>query len=273
MIGIFDSGFGGLTILKQLKKDLGEYDYIYLGDNARAPYGNKSQGSIYNHTVEGVDFLFKKGAELVILACNTASSKALKKIQREWLPKNYPDKKVLGVIVPMIEASLEENNINLKNKKIGVIGTSATINSGVYAIELKKINPALEIHNQACPLLVPLVEEGWIKRKETRMILRYYLRGLKQKRINNLILACTHYPLLQKQIEQIMGKQIKILNTPKIISEKLKTYLKNHKNIKEKLKKSGKIEFYTTDDTEKFRKLSQRFWGEKLERVTKVENK
>ncbi|MCD4694314.1 glutamate racemase [bacterium] len=270
MIGIFDSGFGGLTILKQLKKDLGNYDYIYLGDNARAPYGNRSQDSIYNYTVEGVDFLFKKGAELIILACNTASTKALKKIQREWLPKNYPDKKVLGVIIPMIEASLEKSNINLKNKKIGVIGTNATINSGVYAKELKKINTGLEIYSRACPLLVPLVEEGWIKRKETKMILKYYLRGLKEKKIDNLILACTHYPLLQKQISQIMGKQIKILDTSKIISEKLSTYLKKHKELEKKMSKKRKIELYTTGNPEKFKKLSQKFWGKKMEKVMKV---
>ncbi len=270
MIGIFDSGFGGLTILKQLKKDLGKYDYIYLGDNARAPYGNKSQDSIYNHTIEGVDFLFKKGAELVILACNTASSKALKKIQREWLPQNYPNKRVLGVIVPVIEASLEKNNIDPKKKKIGVIGTSVTINSKVFKKELNKINSNLEIYSQACPLLVPLIEEGWIKRKETRMILRYYLKNLKLKKINDLILACTHYPLLQKQIAQIMGKQVKILDTPKIISEKLADYLNRHGDIEKKISKNGELKFYTTDDPKKFRELGQKFWGEKIEKVERV---
>jgi glutamate racemase len=270
MIGIFDSGFGGLTILKQLKKDLGKYDYIYLGDSARAPYGNKSQDSIYNHTVEGVDFLFKKGAELVILACNTASTKALKKIQKEWLPQNYPDKRILGVIIPVIEASLEENNIDSKNKKIGVIGTSATTNSKVFEKELNKINPNLEIYSQACPLLVPLIEEGWTKRKETKMILRHYLRNLKRKKINNLILACTHYPLLQKQIAQIMGKQIKILDTPKIISKKLADYLTRHEDIEKKISKNEKLEFYTTDDPKKFRELGQKFWGEKLGKVERI---
>ena len=176
MIGVFDSGFGGLTILKELLNKLPQYNYIYLGDNARAPYGSKSQDVIYNYTKEAVDFLFSQGCELIIIACNTASAKALRKIQQEYLPNKYPDKKVLGVVIPAVEIAAE--TINHKNKKVGVIGTRSTIESKVYEKELNKLAKDIEIFSQSCPLLVPLVEEGMLKRVETKMILKKYWRWL-----------------------------------------------------------------------------------------------
>ncbi|MBI4779383.1 glutamate racemase, partial [Candidatus Falkowbacteria bacterium] len=189
MIGVFDSGFGGLTVLKEFLRVLPYYNYIYLGDNARAPYGNKSDEAVYNYTREAVDFLFKQGCELIIIACHTASAKALRKIQQEYLPEKHPDKRVLGVVVPMVEEAVNLSRYH----KLGVIGTTATINSGAYKKELEKLNDGLEIFQQACPLLVPLVEEGWTEKPEAKMILKNYLRPLKVKEIDTLILGCTHY--------------------------------------------------------------------------------
>jgi len=268
MIGVFDSGFGGLTILKELLNKLPEYDYMYLGDNIRAPYGHKSQETIYNYTKDAVDFLFSKGCELIILACGTASSQALRKIQQEYLPEKYPNKRVLGIVIPLSEESLKLN----KNYKIGVIGTKATIKSNVYEKEIKKLNKEkkIEIIEKACPLLVPLIEEGWIDTRETKMILKKYLRPLKVKNIDTLILGCTHYPFLIKDIKRIMGNKVNVIDTPKIVSEKLKEYLERHIEIEKKLKKNKKRVYYTTDDSKKFEEFAKKFLKEKIE-VIKTE--
>jgi len=170
MIGVFDSGFGGLTILSAFLKKLPEYDYLYLGDSARTPYGSKSQEVIYTYTRQAVNFLFSKGCRVIVLACNTASTKALRKIQQEWLPVNYPDRRVLGVVIPLAESAVESTRYG----RIGVIGTQATIESRVYEEELRKLRAELKIYGQACPLLVPLVEEGWVGKPESNMILKKY---------------------------------------------------------------------------------------------------
>lgn len=269
MIGIFDSGLGGLTITRELIKKLPEYNYIYLGDNARAPYGNKSAGLILNYTIEAVDFLFKQGCELIILACNTASSEALRKIQQEWLPKNYPTKRVLGVIIPVAE-EVAETVINYK-QKIGIIGTKATISTGAYDREIMKLNPDLKLASLSTPLLVPLIEEGWINRRETKMILRQYLRRLKKEKVKYLVLGCTHYPFLMKQVQEIMGKACKIFNSPQIITDKLQDYLNRHPELELKLKKNGQIRFCTTDEIENFKKLGEKFLGKEMKEVSKVE--
>jgi len=269
MIGVFDSGFGGLTILKELVKKLPQYDYVYLGDNARAPYGGKSQDVIYNYTKEAVDFLFFQGCELIIIACNTSSAKALRKIQREYLPAAYPDKKVLGVIIPAAEVAAEKINSSGKNR-IGVIGTRSTIESKAYERELSKFIKDPEIHAQACPLLVPLVEEGMLKRVETKMILKKYLRPLKEKKIDVLILGCTHYPFLLDKIEKIMGKSVKIINTPEAVGIKLEDYLKRHKETEEKLKKSRGRLFFTTDSEDKFISFSRKYLPETEIDVKKI---
>ncbi|MDD4271611.1 MAG: glutamate racemase [Patescibacteria group bacterium] len=266
MIGVFDSGFGGLTVLKEFLRLLPEYDYIYLGDNARAPYGDKSDEAIYNYTKEAVDFLFKQGCELVIIACHTASSKALRKIQQEYLPKNYPESRVLGVVAPTVEEAVKLSRYH----KLGVIGTTATINSGVYKKELEKLRSDLEIYQQACPLLVPLIEEGWIKKPEARMILKKYLQPLKIKQIDTLILGCTHYPLMIKDISRLMGKNVKVINPAAIAAEKLSGYLKRHEEIEKKLEKNGKLVFYTTDDIEKFKNFGKKFLGGNIEEVKKT---
>ncbi|MCK4386604.1 MAG: glutamate racemase [Candidatus Pacebacteria bacterium] len=260
MIGVFDSGLGGLTILKQFLAFLPEYNYLYLGDNLRAPYGNKSQKAIYNNTRQAVEFLFKNNCELIIVACNTASARALRKIQREWLPKNNSAGKVLGVITPVVEKAAKINRGN----RIGVIGTEATISSGAYEKELSKFGRNLKVYNQKCPRLVSLVEEGRINGAETKIILKKYLQPLKDKKIDTLILACTHYPFLIAEIEKIMGKNCQILNPPEIVAGRLKDYLGRHFEIENKLGKAGKRIYHSTGDFQKFKQFGEKFLGETI---------
>ncbi|MFH0955819.1 MAG: glutamate racemase [Candidatus Falkowbacteria bacterium] len=266
MIGVFDSGFGGLTVLKEFLKVLPEYDYIYLGDNARAPYGDKSDEAIYNYTRQAVDFLFKQGCKLIIIACHTASAKALRRIQQEYLPQFYPDKRVLGVVAPVSEEAIKLSRYH----KLGVIGTTATINSGVYKKELEKLRDGLKIFQEACPLLVPLTEEGWIGKPEAKMILKKYLRPLKVKQIDTLILGCTHYPLMIKDISRIMGRNVKIIDSATVAAEKLVGYLKHHQEIKNKLGRNRKLIFYTTDDANKFKNLGRKFLGQEIKEVQRA---
>lgn len=267
MIGIFDSGFGGLAIFKDIARLLPEYNYIYLGDSARAPYGCRSQDIIYRFSENAVDFLFNKGCELIIVACGTASSEALPRLQQEYLPKKYPDRKILGIIRPLAEEAVKTTRFG----RIGVVGTTSTIESNSFVRELEKakdlsLTPAnLEIYQKACPLLVPLIEEGWIKKPETKMILKKYLRELKQKRVDALILGCTHYSLLFKDFKQVMGKRCNVLESGDIIAKSLKNYLERHLAIESKLKKDGKRVFYTTDDAATFARLGSRFLGEGFE--------
>ena len=261
MIGIFDSGFGGLSIFKEIKRALPDNDYIYLGDNARTPYGNRSAETVYQFTKEAVDFLFDKGCQLVVLACFTASSQALRKIQQEYLPEKYPDKNVLGVLIPIVEKAAATSQ--QKKKRIGVIGTRGTINSKRFSKEISKVDNTIKVYEKATPLLVPLVEEGWIKRRETKMIVRHYLRSLKNEHIDALILGCTHYGLLQKVIAEAAGKSVNTLDSAKIIADSLKDYINRHPEYK--LTKGGKVKFYTTDYPERFNELGFRFFGEKVE--------
>ncbi len=255
MIGVFDSGFGGLTILRAFLSRLPQVDFTYLGDNARTPYGNKSQEVIYAYTRQAVEFLFSRGCVLVILACNTASTKALRRIQQEFLPACCPDRRVLGVVIPLAEAGADASRYG----RIGVIGTRATIESGVYEQELAKLDPALRVFGQACPLLVPLVEEDWMGKPETHMILKKYLNRLKRKKIDSLILGCTHYPFLEKDIRRIMGKNCRVLNGPDTVSLKLMDYLSRHPEIEERISRGSSVTFCTTDDPERFKRFGQKF--------------
>lgn len=266
MIGVFDSGFGGLTILKAFVEALPEYHYLYLGDSARTPYGNKSLKVVFEYTRQAVDFLFRQGATLIILACSTASAKALRKIQQEWLPLHYPDRRVLGVVIPLAEAAVDASRYG----RIGVIGTRATIESKVYEQELHKLKPALKIYEQSCPLLVPLVEEDWVGKPETNMILKKYLRSLKSKKIDTLILGCTHYPFLKKDIARIMGKNCHVLDAPAIVADKLVDYLKRHPEIEERLLREGNRAFYTTDDPKRFKAFGEQFLGRNIFEVKSI---
>lgn len=268
MIGVFDSGLGGLSILKHFLKKLPEYNYIYLGDSARVPYGSKSGEVVYNYTREAVDFLFSKGCQLIILACNTASARALRKIQQEYLPGKYPDRNVLGVVIPLAEVAASDKKI----KRVGVIGTKTTIESKVYEEELEKLNPSLKVFSRATPLLVPLIEEGWVKKRETKMILKKYLRPLKEKEIQSLILGCTHYPLLIKEIKDIMGKNCKIYSPGEIVAESLADYLARHKEYRFESGR-GEVKFCTTDSPEKFKEMGEKFLGKNISNIKKIELK
>lgn len=264
-IGVFDSGFGGLNILKHIVKVLPDYDYIYLGDTARTPYGNRSPEVIYEFTKQAVDFLVKKNCQLIILACNTASSDALRKIQQEYLPKKYPEVKVLGVLIP----ATEEAVLKTTNKKVGVIATTGTVSSGAFIRELLKLNKDLKVFQQSCPLLVPLIEEGEYKSLATKIILEKYLQSLQRKKVDTLILGCTHYGILQTQIKKIMGQRVKIINEGPVVAGKLKNYLRRHLEIEAKLSRLKRRQFYTTDLTEKFVTLGSKFFGQPI-KVEKV---
>lgn len=266
MIGVFDSGLGGLTVLRAFFRRLPQVDYLYVGDNARAPYGNKSLDLIYDYTRQAVEFLFKSGCVLIILACNTASANALRKIQQEWIPLHYPDRRVLGVVIPLAEAGIHVTRYG----RIGVIGTRATIESGVYEQELRKLRSDLKVYGLPCPLLVPLVEEGWVGRPESHRILKKYLRHFKDRKVDTLLLGCTHYPFLQKDIERIMGKTCKVLDGPEIVADKLEDYLHRHPEIESRVTKNGKRAFFTTDDPGRFKLLGEKFLSQDLPEVEKL---
>lgn len=265
IIGVFDSGLGGLSVLKHFLAKLPQYDYIYLGDTARVPYGNHSQETIYRYSKEAVEFLFKQNCQLIILACNTASSQALRRLQQEYLPNSYPDRRILGVVVPLAEEAALFN-------KIGLIGTRATVKSKAYEQEIKKINPQAQIISNSAPLLVPLIEEGNVSQDITRKILKKYLRPLKQERIKNLILGCTHYPFLLKEIKRIMGSYCQVSDPGLIVATKLQNYLDRHPEFISKNKKAGKRSFFLTDQSDNFIKLGEKFLGEKIEncQITKL---
>jgi len=257
-IGIFDSGFGGLTILKDIVKLLPQYNYIYLGDTARTPYGTRSQEIVFDFTRQAVEFLFKKNCWLIILACNTASSEALRKIQQGYLPAHFPTRRVLGVIIPTAEEAGQ------KAKRVGVIATEGSVNSGAFIRELRKINPELEIIQQACPLLVPIVEAGEQNSKAAKLILQNYLQKLLNKKLEALILGCTHYGLLENKIKKIFKGKVQIISEGAIVAKKLKDYLHRHPEIENLLGKHKKIKFFTTDLTDKFENLGSKFFGRKI---------
>ena len=261
-IGIFDSGFGGLSVFKAIEEILPQYDYVYLGDSARAPYGNHSHDIIYDYVEQSVKYLFdKQECQLVILACNTASAQALRRLQQEWLPKNYPNRRVLGVIRPVAEEVAKKNG----KQKIGVIGTRATIEAGVFAKEIEQqLEYSADIIEQACPLLVPLIEEGFHKRTETKRILKQYLRPLKKQQVGIIINGCTHYQLLHDMIQAIMGKRVVLIDSPQIVASSLKDYLQRHPEIDELLSKNHSRIFLTTDTDKRFNTLATKFFGKQI---------
>ena len=262
MIGVFDSGIGGLTVVKQIFKTLPQYKIVYFGDTARLPYGTKSKEAIIQYSIQNTEFLIKKGAKIIIIACHTASSVAADKL-REKFP-NIP-------IFDVVGAGLEKAFSLSRKKKIGIMGTAATIKSGAHEKFLKNINQDIKIFPKACPLLVPLIEEGWLKRMETRKILRYYLRPLKQKQIDVLVLACTHYPLLYKAIDAISGKSVKVVDPAEELAIELKEFLEKNPDVEASLEKNGgSHKFYVSDIPYRFNDLSKKILGEKID-VEKVD--
>ncbi len=261
-IGVFDSGYGGLTILKELKHTLPQYDYIYLGDNARAPYGPRSYDTVYQYTLEAVNWFFNQGCSLVILACNTASAKALRTIQQKDLPKMTPDKRVLGVIRPTTEILGNFSNTH----QVGILGTLGTIQSDSYPIELAKFFPDLKVFQQACPLWVPLIENGEQDKPGADYFVKSYLDQLfsQSADIDTLLLACTHYPLLADKIRAYMPKGVNIVTQGAIVAKSLAKYLESHPDLAQKCSQSGQLSFYTTDNPQAFELQASTFFGQKI---------
>lgn len=260
MIAIFDSGYGGLTVLKPIIDLLPEYDYLYLGDNARAPYGNHSERNIQTFSEEAVEYLFNHGANLIVFACNTASAVALRHVQEKYIRSGKEKgKNILGVLIPVAEEISEK-----KAKKVGIVGTKSTIKSNAYEKEIHKLNGSIKVYQKACPLLVPFIEENWHKKPEAISILKKYLKPLKSNNLDTLVLGCTHYPLMEKDFKRIMGKKVKILSSGDITARKLKDYLQRHPEIEKKLSKTGKREFLTTDDPQKFKEFTEKYFGMKI---------
>ena len=262
-IGIFDSGYGGLTVFRSIADQLPDYDYVYLGDNARAPYGNRSFNTIHEYTWECVQMLFKMGCPLIILACNTASAKALRTIQQRDLVHEDPAKRVLGVIRPTAEVI---GNYT-QSKQIGVLGTKGTVQSGSYLIEINNFFPDVKVHQQACPLWVPLVENGEHNQPGADYFVKKYLDQVlaKSNEIDTLLLACTHYPLLQEKISAYLPKHIKVVPQGDIVAASLKDYLNRHPEMEKKLTRGGMREFFTTsDDTDDFDRHASMFFSEQV---------
>ena len=266
-IGIFDSGFGGLSILKHIVELMPQYDYVYLGDSARVPYGNRSSETVYNFTCEALDFLFTQGCDLVVLACNTASSDALRKIQQEFLPSKYPSKKVLGVIIPACETAVETS----MNGNIGLIATKGTVSSKAFDREISNRKSDVNLFSIACPLLVPIIENGeHLDNELLDLILNKYLSYFIDKNIDTLILGCTHYALIENDISRVLGTHIAVINEGPVVAKKLKIYLENHSEISSKLSTKETVNFYTTDFPLGFEELGKRFFGRDIE-ATKIQ--
>ncbi len=264
-IGIFDSGYGGLTILKEIEALLPEYDFIYLGDNARAPYGSRSFDTVYEYTLQCVQWLFGQGCPLIVLACNTASAKALRTIQQKYLPEHDADKRVLGVIRPTAEIIGNYTKTN----KIGILGTKGTVKSESYLIEIEKFFPETEVYQHACPLWVPLIENNEYKSKGADYFIKKDIESLldKSPHIDTVLLACTHYPLLLKKIRKHLPKGVKVISQGAIVAKSLQDYLNRHPEIEEKCSKNGSMQFFTTDSTKDFDKHSETFFGKEVNSV------
>ena len=257
---MFDSGYGGLTVLKEIVRKLPQYDYIYLGDNSRAPYGNRSFETVYQYTLQCVQWLFSQGCPLVILACNTASAKALRTIQQNDLPKIDPTKRVLGVIRPTSEIIGKYT----KNNKVGILATKGTVQSESYKIEINKFFPHVQVEQEACPMWVPLVENKEHESHGADYFIRKNVSELlkKDRNIDTILLACTHYPLLKKKIEEYVPVDVIILSQGEIVANSLADYLERHPEIEQRLGQFAHRRFYTTDDTTDFDSQAETFFGE-----------
>ena len=261
-IGVFDSGYGGLTILDKIREVLPEYDYIYLGDNARAPYGTRSFEVVYEFTRQAVNKLFDMGCHLVILACNTASAKALRSIQMNDLPQIDPARRVLGVIRPTVECIGEIS----KNQHIGVLATAGTIKSESYPLEIHKLFPEIQVSGTACPMWVSLVENNESQDEGADYFIRKYINQLlsKDPQIDTVILGCTHFPILLPKIWQYIPDHISVIAQGEYVAESLKDYLKRHPEMDAKCTKNGNCQFYTTEAEEKFSESASTFLKQQI---------
>lgn len=256
-IGIFDSGYGGLTILKEIRRRLPQYDYLYLGDNARAPYGPRSFEVVYTFTLEAVERLFAAGCRLVVLACNTASAKALRSIQQNDLPRLDPTRRVLGVIRPTVEALGSVS----RNGHVGLLGTSGTVNSHSFRMETEKLYPDMRLTEQAAPMWVPIVENNEASGDGADYFVRKYIDAIinTDPEIDTLVLGCTHYPLLLPKIKKYVPAGVTVLPQGDLIAESLADYLKRHPEIECRCGHGGSVSYMTTENPEKFNSLASLF--------------
>lgn len=262
-IGVFDSGYGGLTILKEFTRQLSQYDYIYLGDNARAPYGGRSFYVVYQYTLQAVEWLFSKGCHLVILACNTASAKALRTIQQNNLPNIDPDRRVLGVIRPSAETI---GNLT-KSKNVGILGTAGTVISESYPIEIQKLFPEIKVFQQSCPLWVPLIENEEINNPGFEYFIKKDIESLLKQcpELDTIILGCTHYPIIYDSIKKYLPEKIKLISQDTIIANSLIDYLNRHPEMENKCTKNGEIKYFTTDIADVFASRGKLFLGKEFD--------
>ncbi|MGB2702150.1 MAG: glutamate racemase [Chitinophagaceae bacterium] len=261
-IGVFDSGYGGLTVLKEIIKKLPEYDYLYLGDNARAPYGNRSFETVYQYTLQCVKWFFEQNCSLVILACNTASAKALRTIQQNDLPVIAPGNRVLGVIRPTAEII----GTFSETKSVGILATNGTVASQSYPMETAKFFPDLKVYQEACPMWVPLIENEEYQSHGADFFIKKNLHNIfeKGKDIDVILLACTHYPLLKEKIEEYLPVGVKLISQGEIVATSLTDYLARHPEIESRCSKNGQRIFYTTDSTEDFDNHATTFYEEPI---------
>lgn len=262
-LGIFDSGFGGLTVYGAIQARLPGYDYVYLGDNARTPYGHRSFETVYRFTAEAVRFLFEQDCALIVIACNTASAKALRSVQQQLLPELAPERRVLGIIRPSVEAlsGLPQGHT------VALWATAGTVLSESYPLELKKLRPDLRLVQVACPLLVPLVENGELQGPGLEHFLRKYWAETLAKgpRPDALLLGCTHYPLLLRPLRQTVPADVAILPQGPLVAESLADYLQRHPEIESRLSRAGATRFLTTDQSTAFDRLAELFLGHAVE--------
>jgi glutamate racemase len=264
-IGIFDSGYGGLTILKEIAAVLPQYDYLYLGDNARSPYGPRSFETVYQYTLQAVRWFFEQDCALVILACNTASAKALRTIQQNDLPNLAPDRRVLGVIRPTSEVIGQFST----TKHIGILATAGTVASNSYGIEMEKFFPGIQVHQQACSMWVPLIENNEFNNPGAHYFIQKHTQQLLQQSaaIDTVLLACTHYPLLADQIQQWLPKGTQLISQGPIVANSLKDYLARHSELEQRCTQTGKRQFFTTDSAVDFNNHASIFYGEAVQSV------
>ena len=256
-IGVFDSGYGGLTVLKEIVARLPEYDYLYLGDNARAPYGTRSFDVVYEYTLEAVKELFDRGCSLVILACNTASAKALRTIQQQDLPEIAPEKRVLGVIRPSTELIANWS----VSRHIGILATEGTVRSESYKIELAKFAPDCTVIQHACPMWVPIIENNRQHSEAGKMFIKEDVESLLQKdpHIDTIVLACTHYPLVESYVRSLLPEHVKVVTQGALVAERLEDYLERHNEIRTKCSTGGTIHFLTSENKDVFDAQAKQF--------------
>ncbi len=261
-IGVFDSGYGGLTVLKSIRELNPSHDYIYLGDNARSPYGPRSFEVVYNYTLQAVNKLFDLGCPLVILACNTASAKALRTIQQKDLPVIAPENRVLGVLRP----TTEEIGLVTKSNNIGIMGTSGTVRSESYVIEIQKFFPEVKVFQQGCPMLVPMIENNDFNNVGGEYYIKKYIEELLSKgpEIDTIVLACTHYPIIEETIKKYLPQNITLFSQGDLVANKLKEYIFRHPEIETRLTKKGILKVYTTENQEVFNEKASHLFPEEI---------